>query len=216
MGKRGLVRREPRPKEVLELCQYLAQEVAPPPKGTAADLGATPTPCTWPCSSSAPSTASPTGPQRPTTGPPADSLPLSPGPGRLRPETPGRGAAGAAGTAGAGGGSPASPRGRGAPLFLMDSTGLAYRSKDTVLRWRRGQEERRMRGYSRLLALVQWRRGQKLLAPWAGWGGRMPLTRGLGRGCSCGLGWGEGCFWGTRALTGGRYGRWCGGLGCGP
>ncbi len=50
----------------------------------------------------------------------------------------------------------------------MDSTGLAYRSKDTVLRWRRGQEERRMRGHSRLLALVRWRRGQKLLAPWGG------------------------------------------------
>ncbi len=34
MGKRGFVRREPRPKEVLELCLYLAQEVAPPtPKG---------------------------------------------------------------------------------------------------------------------------------------------------------------------------------------
>ncbi len=100
--------------------------------------------CTWPCSSSGPHLP---GHRGPPTGPPAGPLPLPPGPSRLRPETPGRGAAGAVGTAGVGGGSPASPRGRQAPLFLMDSTGLAYRREDTVLRWRRGQ---------------------KLLAPWGG------------------------------------------------
>ncbi len=38
---------------------------------------------------------------------------------------------------------------------MKDSTHLVYRSKDTVLRWRGRQEERWMRGHSRLLALVR-------------------------------------------------------------
>ncbi|WP_244455029.1 hypothetical protein [Thermus thermophilus] len=45
MGKRGFVRREASPKEVLEHCLCLAREVAPPtPKGKRAAPGATTTP----------------------------------------------------------------------------------------------------------------------------------------------------------------------------
>jgi hypothetical protein len=40
----------------------------------------------------------------------------------------------------------------------MDTTGLAYRSKDRFLRFRRGEEVRRVRGHARLLALVRWER----------------------------------------------------------
>jgi hypothetical protein len=40
----------------------------------------------------------------------------------------------------------------------MDTTGLAYRSKDRFLRFRRGAEVRRVRGHARLLALVRWER----------------------------------------------------------
>ncbi|KHG64441.1 hypothetical protein QT17_12390 [Thermus sp. 2.9] len=43
----------------------------------------------------------------------------------------------------------------------MDTTGLSYWSKDQVLRYRRGEEVRRVRGHSRLLALVRWERGMK-------------------------------------------------------
>ncbi|BAW02505.1 hypothetical protein TTMY_2139 [Thermus thermophilus] len=35
--------------------------------------------------------------------------------------------------------------GRFPPLYLMDTTGLAYRSKDRLLRFRRGKEVRRVR-----------------------------------------------------------------------
>ncbi len=53
-------------------------------------------------------------------------------------------------------------------LYLMDSTGLSYGRKDQALRYRRGEEVRRVRGHSRLLALVRWERGRKLLWPWGG------------------------------------------------
>ncbi|WP_243095709.1 transposase, partial [Thermus thalpophilus] len=54
------------------------------------------------------------------------------------------------------------------PLYLMDTTGLSYRREDQVLRYRRGEEVRRVRGHSRLLALVRWERGRKLLWPFGG------------------------------------------------
>ena len=45
MGKRGLLRREASPKEVLEHCLRLAREVAPPtPRASGAAPGATTTP----------------------------------------------------------------------------------------------------------------------------------------------------------------------------
>ena len=50
----------------------------------------------------------------------------------------------------------------------MDTTGLAYRSKDQFLRFRRGEEVRRVRGHARLLALVRWERERRLLLPWGG------------------------------------------------
>jgi len=54
----------------------------------------------------------------------------------------------------------------------MDTTGLAYRSKDRFLRFRRGEEVRRVRGHARLLALVRWERERRLLLPWGGVAGR--------------------------------------------
>ncbi|MDT7944150.1 MAG: transposase [Dehalococcoidia bacterium] len=45
----------------------------------------------------------------------------------------------------------------------MDSTGLAHRSKGQRLRWRRGCEQRQVRGHSRLLCLVRYYRGRRLL-----------------------------------------------------
>jgi hypothetical protein len=54
----------------------------------------------------------------------------------------------------------------------MDTTGLAYRSKDQFLRFRRGAEVRRVRGHARLLALVRWERERRLLLPWGGVVGR--------------------------------------------
>ncbi|WP_279184838.1 IS5-like element ISTth7 family transposase, partial [Thermus thermophilus] len=54
------------------------------------------------------------------------------------------------------------------PLYLMDTTGLAYRSKDRLLRFRRGKEVRRVRGHARLLALMRWDRERRLLWPWGG------------------------------------------------
>jgi hypothetical protein len=57
------------------------------------------------------------------------------------------------------------------PLYLMDTTGLAYRSKDRLLRFRRGKEVRRVRGHVRLLALMRWDRGRRLLWPWGGMAG---------------------------------------------
>ncbi len=54
----------------------------------------------------------------------------------------------------------------------MDTTGLAYRSKDRFLRFRRGAEVRRVRGHARLLALVRWERERRLLLPWGGVAGR--------------------------------------------
>ncbi|GAA6735095.1 IS5-like element ISTth7 family transposase [Thermus oshimai] len=64
----------------------------------------------------------------------------------------------------------------------MDTTGLAYRSKDRTLRWKRGKEERRVRGHSRLLALMRWEEGRRLLWPFgvASGGGYTPDGR-LGR-----------------------------------
>ncbi len=50
----------------------------------------------------------------------------------------------------------------------MDTTGLAYRSKDRPLRFRRGKEVRRLRGHARLLAMRRWDRGRRLLWPWGG------------------------------------------------
>ncbi|BBL93757.1 transposase [Thermus thermophilus] len=50
----------------------------------------------------------------------------------------------------------------------MDTTGLAYRSKDRFLRFRRGKEVRRVRGHARLLALMRWDRERRLLWPWGG------------------------------------------------
>gem|GEM_PF-262844 len=58
--------------------------------------------------------------------------------------------------------------GRLPPLHLMDTTGLAYRSKDRFLRFRRGKEVRRVRGHARLLALMRWDRERRLLWPWGG------------------------------------------------
>jgi hypothetical protein len=58
------------------------------------------------------------------------------------------------------------------PLYLMDTTGLAYRSEDRFLRFRRGAEVRRVRGHARLLALVRWERERRLLLPWGGVAGR--------------------------------------------
>ncbi|BAW00539.1 transposase family protein [Thermus thermophilus] len=43
----------------------------------------------------------------------------------------------------------------------MDTTGLAYRSKGRLLRFRRGKEVRRVRGHARLLALMGWDRGRR-------------------------------------------------------
>ena len=54
----------------------------------------------------------------------------------------------------------------------MDTTGLAYRSKDQFLRFRRGEEVRRVRGHARLLALVRWERERRWLLPWGGVAGR--------------------------------------------
>ncbi len=54
----------------------------------------------------------------------------------------------------------------------MDTTGLAYRSQDRFLRFRRGAEVRRVRGHARLLALVRWERERRLLLPWGGVAGR--------------------------------------------
>ena len=64
------------------------------------------------------------------------------------------------------------PEGDPAPLYLMDTTGLAYRSKDRFLRFRRGEEVRRVRGHARLLALVRWERERRWLLPWGGVAGR--------------------------------------------
>ncbi|GLV49269.1 transposase [Thermus sp. LT1-2-5] len=50
----------------------------------------------------------------------------------------------------------------------MDTTGLSYRSKDPILRYRRGAEAQRAREHSRLFALVRWERGRKLLWPFGG------------------------------------------------
>ena len=50
----------------------------------------------------------------------------------------------------------------------MDSTGLAYRREDRLLRFRRGKEVRRVRGHARLLALMRWDRERRLLWPWGG------------------------------------------------
>jgi hypothetical protein len=46
----------------------------------------------------------------------------------------------------------------------MDSTGLAHRSKGQRLRWRRGSQLWQVRGHSRLLCLVPYRRRGRLLA----------------------------------------------------
>jgi hypothetical protein len=54
----------------------------------------------------------------------------------------------------------------------MDTTGLAYRSQDQFLRFRRGAEVRRVRGHARLLALVRWERERRWLLPWGGVAGR--------------------------------------------
>ncbi|MGC8968480.1 MAG: IS5/IS1182 family transposase, partial [Thermus sp.] len=54
------------------------------------------------------------------------------------------------------------------PLYLMDTTGLAYRREDRLLRFRRGKEVRRVRGHTRLLALMRWDRRRRLLWPWGG------------------------------------------------
>jgi hypothetical protein len=54
----------------------------------------------------------------------------------------------------------------------MDTTGLAYRREDQFLRFRRGEEVRRVRGHARLLALVRWERERRLLLPWGGVAGR--------------------------------------------
>jgi hypothetical protein len=48
-------------------------------------------------------------------------------------------------------------------LLLMDSTGLAHRSKGQRLRWRRGSQLWQVRGHSRLLCLVRYYRGRRLL-----------------------------------------------------
>jgi len=48
-------------------------------------------------------------------------------------------------------------------LLLMDSTGLAHRGRGQPLRWRRGCEQRQVRGHSRLLCLVRYYRGRRLL-----------------------------------------------------
>jgi len=58
--------------------------------------------------------------------------------------------------------------GRFPPLYLMDTTGLAYRREDRLLRFRRGKEVRRVRGHARLLALMRWDRERRLLWPWGG------------------------------------------------
>jgi hypothetical protein len=49
-------------------------------------------------------------------------------------------------------------------LLLMDSTGLAHRSKGQRLRWRRGSQLWQVRGHSRLLCLVRYYRRGRLLA----------------------------------------------------
>ncbi len=41
-------------------------------------------------------------------------------------------------------------------------------AKDRLLRFRRGKEVRRVRGHARLLALMRWDRGRRLLWPWGG------------------------------------------------
>jgi hypothetical protein len=46
----------------------------------------------------------------------------------------------------------------------MDSTGLSHRSKRQRLRWRRGSQLWQVRGHSRLLCLVPYRRRGTLLA----------------------------------------------------
>lgn len=97
----------------------------------------------------------------------------------------------------------------------MDSTGLAHRSKDTVLRWRRGQEERRMRGHSRLLALVRWRRGQKLLAPWGAGRAYAPDPR-LGAGVLLRFGLGGGVLLGDAGFDGREVWEVVRGLGVWP
>jgi hypothetical protein len=48
-------------------------------------------------------------------------------------------------------------------LLLMDSTGLAHRSKGQRLRWRRGSQLWQVRGHSRLLCLVRYYRRGRLL-----------------------------------------------------
>ncbi|GBD11302.1 hypothetical protein HRbin23_00960 [bacterium HR23] len=53
--------------------------------------------------------------------------------------------------------------GEGGPFFLLDSTGLPYRRKGTLLRWMRGKEKRRMRSHSRPCLLVRWERRRRLL-----------------------------------------------------
>jgi len=50
----------------------------------------------------------------------------------------------------------------------MDTAGLAYRREDRPLRFRRGEEVRWVRGQARLLALMGWDRGRRLLWPWGG------------------------------------------------
>ncbi len=49
-------------------------------------------------------------------------------------------------------------------LLLMDSTGLAHRSKGQRLRWRRGSQLWQVRGHSRLFCLVGYDRRGRLLA----------------------------------------------------
>jgi hypothetical protein len=53
---------------------------------------------------------------------------------------------------------------QGEALLLMDSSGLAHRSKGQRLRWRRGRKDFQVRGHSRLLCLVRYYRRGRLLA----------------------------------------------------
>ena len=53
---------------------------------------------------------------------------------------------------------------QGEASLLMDSSGLAHRSEGQRLQWRRGSQDRQVRGHSRLLLLARYYRGRGLLA----------------------------------------------------
>ncbi|GBD10755.1 hypothetical protein HRbin23_00401 [bacterium HR23] len=137
-------RREPTPAEVLGTCLSLAQEVQrslPPAPRRRGRPFTYPLLGTWPSCSFGPSITSPTGARWPGPRPSARRhlsqhllSCLLKALGQRLESTLGEGEEG--------------------PFFLLDSTGLPYRRKGTLLRWTRGKEKR-MRSHSRLCLLVR-------------------------------------------------------------